>query len=213
MHPAAQSRPACRSFQSWLGLGQDAGRFKLVAFDFESQALSVQDARGHVDVLTMPGASTRDDGVGDNEYLELCGYLGDRTRWKGAPVLSREKARAFFLRRARENGEAGGDKAAVVLDLNGATLPAERKATWARDKAKALAEGAVLLAIILDGRTQICRYPLRPDYMLPDLMTRNLLDSDWEEIASLDASYTLRNHRPVQMPNNFPQPAPATGGG
>jgi len=36
---------------------------------------------------------------------------------------------------------------------------------------------------------------LRPDPM-PDQMTRNLLDSDWEEIALLDATNMFRNRNP-----------------
>ena len=135
------------------------------------------------------------ESITDQEYSEFYKYLLDGSTWKDAPTLSREKARAFCLRMVRERGTraANGSKLAnIIFDPEGSTLPPERRATGSADRTKARARGQLLLAMIVDGKSTETLYPLRPDPM-PDQMTRNLVESDWEEIALLDVTITLKN--------------------
>jgi len=180
-------------FQGWLRLGDRAGNFDLLQFDSKTELLSVGDGHGRIYQLALPTGKVREANLTDQEFSELKLHLRRLEDWKNAPELSREKARAFYFRLIRER--SGPGKEEVLFDLDGSTLPPERRATWAEDKAKARASGTLLLAVVADGKTVIAQYPLRPDPM-PDQMTRNLLDSDWEEIALLDATNMFRNRNP-----------------
>jgi hypothetical protein len=177
------------TFRAWLHLGESAGNFRLSEFDPANEILLVKDELGHSYRLVLPGGKVRQESLTDQEYSELYKYMLKGADWKDAPILSREKARAFYLRMIRQRSAPENVK--VVFDVDGKTLTPQRQATWARDKAVERAGGQLLLAVIVDGVTEIHGFPLHP-YQLPDQMTRNLLDADWDEIALLDATMVLK---------------------
>jgi hypothetical protein len=79
----------------------------------------------------------------------------------------------------------------VLFDLDGSTLPQAVRATWAERVAKVRAAGHLLRAVVIDGRTEIHEFPLHP-FPMPEQMTRNLWESDWDEIGLLVATNSLK---------------------
>ncbi len=181
--------PDGRKFQAWLRLREKAGEFTLASFDAETETLSLEDSAGQRHRLALPQGKVRPATLTDQEYAALHRFVENGANWSEAPTLSRDQARAFYFRLIRQRATPG--ESTVVFDLDGSTLSPARRATWEADKIKARQDGKLLLAVVVDGETKVMFYPLRSDPM-PQPMVRNLLDSDWEEIALLDAMNTLK---------------------
>lgn len=64
-------------------------------------------------------------------------------------------------------------------------------ATWAADQAAARAAGMIRFAVIIDGKTRVEEVPRRP-LRMPEPMTRNLTEADWDEIGLLWATASLK---------------------
>lgn len=175
-------------FQAWLRLGESAGGFKLVEHDVNTEVLCVEDRAGRIHRLALPQGTVRERGLTELEFEELRKYMLPGADVTNAPVLSRERARQFYLRLVSQPELAGIE---IVFDLEGATLPAQMQARWVEDKITAKAAGRLLLAVIIDGKTELHEFPLKP-HRIPEPMTRNLIDSDWDEIALLDATNSLK---------------------
>lgn len=189
------------TIKSWLRLGESAGEFKLVDFDSKSEVLRVQDRWGQIHRLFLPDAKVGHSDLTDAEFNGLIRFMIANADISAAPVLAREKARDFFLRLAGRG--RGLENVEVKFDLNGSTLHEQYRATWTESQARARKAGRLLLAPIFDDKAQLHEFPLKP-YRAPEPMTRNLTEADWDEIALLDATSTLRR----QLSNRKRKPNP-----
>jgi len=127
----------------------------------------------------------------EKEFFDLIKFTIKGADTSDVPILSREQARAFFLRFIREVGGPAGVE--VVFDVDGSTLSPSSRATWAEDKARARAADRLLLAVRINGKTEIHEFP-RKFLNAPIQMTQNLSDDDWDELALLQATQTLKGH-------------------
>lgn len=184
-----------RPFHAWLRMGGNAGTFKLSSFDPEKNVLSVEGRDQRVYPLSLPGSRMQGEVLTDAEYKELFAYYSKFEKRHDAPILSREKARAFLIRLVTERAlkqPVPNDGRNVTIDLEGSSLPPERREKWDNDVRRALKENRVLLVVVIDGKPVVTRFPLRIDEA-PERMVRNLEEADWEEIALLNATLTLKN--------------------
>lgn len=176
--------------QGWLRVGSHAGRYRLVGFDVKTEILSVEDTSGRRFPLRLPEGKVRAEELTEADYQELFSYTMQGADTSRAPVLSREKARIFYLEKIQRMFRSVAD-VQVVFDTDGRTLPPERAATWASDQARAKAAGMILLAVLIDGKTVVNESPRRP-FPMPEPMIRNLTESDWDEIGLLVATNSFR---------------------
>lgn len=176
--------------RGWLRLGNNAGAYRLLEFDVKTEILSVEDASGRRFPLRLPEGKVKSEELTEADYQELFGYTLQGADTSRAPVLSREKARMFYLEKIQRMFRSVAD-IQVVFDTDGRTLPPERAASWASDQARAKAAGMLLLAVIMDGKTQVHETPRRP-FPMPEPMVRNLTESDWDEIGLLVATNSFR---------------------
>lgn len=177
------------TLRAWLQLGERAGEFTLLRFEAQDEVLVVQDRSGQTHRLHLPGGKVQEPPLTEAEFKDLFKFMLQGADVSEAPVLSREKARAFYLRMIGMYEVPGN--VPLEFDVDGRTLPPAQRTTWADSKTRARAAGRLLLAPIINGRTELHDFPLRP-YQAPETMTRNLTDADWEEIALLEATNTLR---------------------
>lgn len=163
------------TFKGWLRLGDSAGDFGLADFDSKAEVLSVRDRAGQTHRLFLPEAKVRSAELSDAEFHQLVSFMMiegvDPTT---APMLSREKAREFFLRLS--NRAKGLEGLELKFDVDGCGLSPAQRATWVEEQARIRAAGVLWLASIFDGKTQLHEFPLRP-YRAPEPMTRNFLDA------------------------------------
>ncbi len=174
--------------QAWCRIGQHAGEFKLVSFDPAAEVLVLEDGSGRRFQLSLPDGKVREK-LSEQEFSGLMKFMLHGADTTDAPVLSREKAREFFLLMVEKFTPPGTD---VILDVNGSTLPPSRQATWESDKARARSFDRLLLATVKGGKGVTHDLPRKP-FNAPEPMTRNLIDSDWDEIALLHAISTLKS--------------------
>jgi len=180
--------PNGTTLQSWLRVGAKTSEFQIIAFDPETEILTIEDQVGRRHELSMPESRVQSDQLTDSEFSALSRYLYQGADTRDAPVLSRSKARAFYLRWIAQSSTS---EIEVIFDPHGDTLPPAVRATWGEDKIRARTHRHLRLAVIVNGATKIHEFPLHP-HPVPEQMTRNLLDSDWDEIGMLDATNTLK---------------------
>ncbi len=173
--------------QAWLQLGAKVSEFRLIDFDPKTEVLTIEDRVGRRHQLTLPQSRVQSEQLTDSEFSELAQYLFQDTR--SAPVLSRDKARAFYLRWISQGSVPEGVE--IILDPRGDTLSPEMRARWGDDQRRARAANRLLLAVVVNGSTTRHEFPRHP-HPIPEQMTRNLLDADWDEIAMLNATNSLK---------------------
>jgi hypothetical protein len=177
------------SYQTWVRIGERAGDFKVVEFDSQTTTLSVEDRSGRIHRLTLPEGKVRtEDHLTDQEFSDLFKYVLQGADVAGAPVLSREKARAFYLQLILKWVPPDVE---VIFDMDGLTLAPDVQAKWAESKTRARAADRLLLAVVVNGKTELHEFPRR-GHAVPEQMTRNLIESDWDEFALLQATNTLK---------------------
>lgn len=177
-------------FESWARLGEQAGEFRLEIFEGNTRTLTVTDPQGRLHRLALPVDKVRspEAELTEVEFLGLMQYARHHATRPPAPVLSREKARALYLRTVMADPREG----ALTLDLDGGTFPPERRAQWAEAQARARAGSDRPLAVVhRDGRTRLHNYGGRR-YLFPEQMLRNLTDADWEELSRVDAIISIQ---------------------
>jgi hypothetical protein len=169
--------------QAWKRIGDTVGHFSLLSFDQDLQALSVRDATGRTHQIFLREGFTQ-EGISNAEFTRL-NRLRDRDRTEDVPVLSRGKARALWLRLIDQISSplAPG----VVIDIDGATLPPDERRWFLEAREKARAGGRLLVVLQIEDKPRFHDYP-RNAFGLPEPMTRNLLPSDWDELALMSVA-------------------------
>lgn len=83
--------------RAWLRLGDQAGEYRLREFDAQTETLSVEDRSGRCYPLQLPEAKVRHEALSEQDYQKLLQFILEGVEASEVPVLSREKARAFYL--------------------------------------------------------------------------------------------------------------------
>lgn len=196
------SSPEGVAYEGWLRLGDRVGERRLAEFDPRTETLGLADPQGQLHRLALPAGHVRETSpLSDDEFAHLLKFLARDADRSAAPVLTREKARAFYLRYLGQMSVP--PDAGAIIDLEGATLRPESRARWAQDRARARAEGNLLLAVLgkrITGTQQFLRNPRA----VPEPMTRNLSDADWDDISMFEAANAIRQSNAFKAKLNSP---------
>jgi hypothetical protein len=188
------SSPEGVVFEGWARLGERVGEYRLAEFHPKTQTLVLADPQGALHRVALPAGLVREAPaeLTDEEFAELSKFMAKGVDRSAAPILSREKARAFYLRYL---GQMGAPRdAGVVYDVEGRTLRPETGARWAQDRARSRADGHLRLAVVGKNVTGVSEGVLRPP-TVPERMTRNLTDADWEDIAMFEVTNVIQRGR------------------
>jgi hypothetical protein len=170
---------------TWNRVGESVAGFQLIRFNGKTQALVVRDATGKERELVLPeGRVLRDVRLGDEEFKVLRRYL-ENPQEPNLPILSREIARAFWLRMNEELIEKFGPlPPGVILGFDRSGLPEEGKIRYDNAEKVCAERGQRIFVTRNADRFGIASAPLNA-FQLPEPFTRNLTPDDWDELVTV----------------------------
>lgn len=177
--------------QAWRRMGDRIGDdFTLIDYDRTGEAVLLKGRDGRVHRVALPESRVV-SGMTLEEFKHLCSFLpAQANAGKAAPVLSREKARAFWLRLLADNPVPPDPE--LVLDFAGTSLSPEKQAEFQQARARAKKEGnLIVLEVRNDGDQHGNTIPINT-FGLPESMTQSLLEADWDELSHLTAAWMIR---------------------
>lgn len=183
------------TLQGWKRIGDRVATFELLSFDEKTHVLTLKRTDGSLHPLALRDSRVQEE-LSDTEFEYLRQFLRPGSKLETIPVLTQEKARAFWLR--LNQLMAIPESTGVEFDLTGRTLPVEEEARFRKAVEKEQESGRVLVAWFVSGSSEINYYssPKNP-WSLPESMTRNLRPTDWDELALLTATARVRfSHSP-----------------
>ena len=171
------------TLQGWKRLGDRVANFELVLFDEKADVLTLSK-------LVLPDGRVQEE-LTEAEFAHLQQLLKRGTKPEEVPVLSRQKARLFWLRLIQ--AMAVPDNTGIEFDLTGQTLPAEQQVHFRETQALRKSRGSVLILVVINGSPgpNYVSVP-RNFWRLPEPMPRNLLEVDWDELSVLNATAVAR---------------------
>ena len=178
------------TLQAWGSVGQRIGPFEIQSFDDRTDTLVLKHASGKVHRIALPDSRVT-PALGDEEFATLKSYLpGLKDVPPDPPVLSREKARAFWLR-FLESLHIPPDPT-LLLDFTGASLPAGEQAEYRESMQRAKTSGQMIaLEVRNDGERHGVTFPTN-FFSFPEPFLRNLAESDREELDRLTLDLVAR---------------------
>lgn len=178
------------TLQAWKRIGQHVGVFEIVGLEEPSDTVLLRKSDARIYRIALPEGKVA-PGLTVTDFRHIRSFLpGQENASQAAPVLTREKARAFWLRLLEDLRVPSNPD--LVLDFTGGSLPPAKQEEFQRARNKAKADGMqMVLEVKADGEYHGNTIPINT-FGLPEPMTRHLLESDWEELSSLSAGLMIR---------------------